>query len=96
MSLGIKPTCNKGTERPPRCNLGVFRVSVMTIITFATRSIAYFANHVQVAFPADSRRFVRFPMLHIYFLLKIWAKGKICDKIERQSSEWRKKRCFRK
>ena len=51
MSLGIKPTCNKGTERPPRCNLGVFRVSVMTIITFATRSIAYFANHVQVVFP---------------------------------------------
>ena len=73
-----------------------FRVSVMTIITFATRSIVYFADRVQVVFPADGWRFVRFPMLHIYFLLKIWAKGKICDKIEGQSSERRKKRCFRK
>ena len=46
-SLGIKSTCNMGIEKPPSCNLGAFRVLVLTLLTFATHSIAYSVVYMQ-------------------------------------------------
>ena len=36
-----------GTEKPPSCNLGAFRVLVLTLLTFATHSIAYSVVYMQ-------------------------------------------------
>ena len=73
-SLGIKPTCNTGIEKPLDVqDRGAFRVSIKSLTTFATHSIAYSVIRMQVyrssKSPGGRLFFMPFSRFHLRMLI---------------------------